>query len=173
VPFVPVRSIDKPQGKVGVDNTYQLTSEEQSMIRFCRKVCEGLRQDKEPDMIDAAANSKDFRHRLAVAWYYGHELKPEENLLKLLCDENLWVRMGAREACEHIACVKYGKTVDFGPASGADVSEQADSRGLWEMYFTTREKKIKQAKEEEKLKPEPAKRSPSDILEFEKLGLEK
>ncbi len=141
------------------------------MVRFCRKVCDGLRQDKESEMVEAAVNSKDFRHRLAAAWYYGHEVKPEENLFKLLCDENLWVRMGAREACEHIACIKYGKTVDFGPASNADVSEQADARGLWELYFNTREKKAKQAKEEEKLKPQPEKRSVADILEFEKIGI--
>jgi len=120
-------------------------------------MAEALAKEKDKELVTTAAESRDFRHRVAAAWAMGLMLNHDEELLKLLMDESPFVRLAAREACMHVALCKYGSDVDFGPAGAAEDSELADSRALWELYFRKKEKDKAQRKLENKKETDPRK----------------
>lgn len=133
--------------------------------KHCRPMAETLLRENDPELAEIACESKDFRHRVAAGWYYGLAMKTEEPLFKLLTDENHLVRLAAREACVHIALIKYGSITDFGPAGDAEEDKLADSRMLWEAFFRKKAKKAEENKEKQpEVKP---KKSVKEILGVE------
>ena len=141
-----------------------------------------LAHNSDNDMLEIAATSKSFQHRIVAAWAMGMRHKPDEKLLNLLVDEHDLVVYAAKQSCIEICKNRYGQILDFGPFPNCAQEEKADSRALWEATFNRYEKIIENALNTEKDAEKGAdtikkltapKKSVADILEFEKLGLEK
>jgi hypothetical protein len=142
----------KPLGYRELPQTDPVSGVHMDVIKIknhCRPMAETLAKENDDDLLSTAAESSDFRHRVAAGWAYGLTLKSNEAMFKLLIDESPYVRLAAREGCQHIALYKYGANVDFGPAGDAETGELADSRMLWELYFKKKEKQFEERKKVE------------------------
>ena len=112
--------------------------------RIAMKMAKTLAKEKETnkELIDVSVKSADFHHRMAAAWAYGLTKDNNNCLYSLLSDKHPLVSQAAREACMHIARVKFSDPdVDFGPMPNSDGIEQEDAATLWQSYF---EGKVKQ-----------------------------
>lgn len=111
-----------------------------------------LAAEKDNELLDIACNSKGYRNRIAGAWAigmkYGKHSQTDKMdvdlLLNLITDEHELVVYAARESCKHIALIRFGKDVDFGPQMNSSHEERGSSRELWESFLSKKEKDLQQ-----------------------------
>lgn len=94
-----------------------------------------LASDGDKEMLEIATTGKSFKLKVCAAWAYGIRNEPSDNLLNLLMDDHEVVSFAARESCKMIAKKFTGRDVNYGPHTGADANEKADSRAMWELAF--------------------------------------
>jgi len=177
---------ERPQLSKSLGNN----SRQNENITFSEKELDGLHYELEPsakafaenpdpDILDVAKNSKNFRHRIALAWSFGKRGVADTMLFDLLTDENPVVVYAAKNSCKMIAQDVYGKILDFGPHFDATQEEKADSRALWEItlkkYKEIIDKELAKSDKEGAVKkvgntikpPPPKKKTPQEILGIE------
>ncbi len=131
---------ERPQfsASLGSDNRYndKKTFSEKELDNLHYELepsAKAFAENPDPDILDVAKNSKNFRHRIALAWSFGKRGVADTMLFDLLTDEHPVVVYAAKNSCKMIARDVYGKTLDFGPHFDASEEEKADSRALWEI----------------------------------------